>query len=170
MYFASEYVLTEAQSRRRTIAGLQPLPSIVTPISANTSASAFHLDASASEPDTNVVSMKFNQLVETCATHAGDPVKCGNCEAILSKISHIDEEKQTGSMNDGKKLWKCEFCNFENRIFLDANEIPNSNEVTYILEPAPSKNETQTELKESKYLIYCIDISGSMSVTTPVFL
>ena len=76
-----------------------------------------------SEPDTNVVSMKFDQLVETCATHAGDPIKCGNCEAILSKISHINQEKETGSVNDGKKLWKCEFCNFENRIFLDENDI-----------------------------------------------
>lgn len=170
MNFASEYVLTETKNRRRRTA--DPRPSHPSSATSAPSASAANLYEFTSEPDTNVVSMKFDQLVETCATHAGDPIKCGNCEAILSKISHINQEKETGSVNDGKKLWKCEFCNFENRIFLDENEIPNIEEVTYILEPAPSKNEdeanSEEELKEAKYLIYCIDISGSMSVTTPV--
>ena len=49
MNFASEYVLTEKTDKKRSIR----LPS----------GSASHIDVD-SEPDTNVVSMKFNQLVE----------------------------------------------------------------------------------------------------------
>lgn len=148
MYFASEYVLTEDSKSRRA-------PQI--------EACTAGLPVQELEPDTNVVSMKFNSLVETHSTHAGDPIKCNHCEAILSKISTVSDESHL----DGKRVWKCEFCNFENRIFVDNNEIPSNEEVTYILEPAPTRdNELSSLNTDSKYLIYCIDISGSMSITT----
>lgn len=83
----------------------------------------------------------------------------------MSKISNVSKE----SSLDGKKTWTCEFCNFENRIFLDENEIPSSEEVTYILEPAAAREDAnESSEQDSKYLIYCIDISGSMSITTEV--
>ncbi len=138
MYFASDFVLAKHKIRSSEQESIE-----------------------SNEPDTNIVSMKFNQLIETNYAHAGDAIKCFNCEAILSKISKISEEK----LVDEKRLWTCEFCNFENRIFIDNNEIPKSHEVSYILEPAAEKS---TDSVDSSYLIYCIDISGSMSVTTEV--
>ena len=134
MYFASEYVLASKAVK-------------------NTLVNNVILKEELDEPDTNIVSVKFNQLVETSLAHAGDPVKCDNCEAILSKISVVGNTLAL----DGKRIWICEFCNFENKIFIEDNEIPREDEVTYIIEPAVDKKE---EITDSKYLIYCIDISG----------
>ena len=142
MYFASEYVLASKAVKNTLVNNV--------------------VKSEVDEPDTNIVSMKFNQLVETSLAHVGDPIKCGNCEAILSKISVVGNTLAF----DGKRIWICEFCNFENKIFIENNEIPKEDEVTYIIEPAAEKKE---EITDSKYLIYCIDISGSMSVTTEVF-
>jgi hypothetical protein len=33
-------------------------------------------------------------------------------------------------------LWSCEFCNHENEIFVDEEEIPKVNEVKYLVEAA----------------------------------
>jgi len=33
-------------------------------------------------------------------------------------------------------LWSCEFCNHENEIFVDEEEIPKVNEVNYLVEAA----------------------------------
>ena len=114
------------------------------------------------EPDTNIVSARFDHLIDTSNAHAGDSVKCQNCEAVLSKISKLSEPHAVS----GKRVWQCEFCNFQNQIFIEVEEIPKEDEVTYVLEPAPDKN--AEENLDNKYLIYCIDISGSMSVTTEV--
>ena len=136
MNFASEYVLAENKKKGGDDGG---------------------------EPDTNVVSVKFNQLIETYQAHAGDPIKCGNCEAILSKISHLsDFSNELQPKNN--HIWKCDFCQFENKIYIDKNEIPSQDEITYIIDPAPNKadenNNNLTSELDSKYLIYCIDISG----------
>ena len=101
MHFASDYVLAESCTKR--------LP-----------------NTDDREPDTNVVSVKFTQLIEAFESHAGDPIECTNCEAILSKLSVVSETNQL----DGKRVWKCDFCHFENRIFLALDEIPRSEEVT----------------------------------------
>lgn len=114
------------------------------------------------EPDTNVISARFDHLVETHNTHAGEPIFCNQCQAVLSKYSKLTDSKE-----NKKKIWVCEFCNFENKIFIEKEEIPINEEATYILETAAEINLNQ-ESKDSNYLIYCIDISGSMSVTTPV--
>lgn len=34
------------------------------------------------------------------------------------------------------KIWKCEFCNSENEIFIDDEEIPKKSEVNYLVEAA----------------------------------
>ena len=113
------------------------------------------------EPDTNVVSMTFDQLVDKSKTHVGDPIKCQNCEAHLSKLSRIETERNL----QGKRKWTCDFCSFENLIFIEDDEIPKDDEVTYILEGSLEPVEASTD---DQYLIYCIDISGSMAVTTEV--
>ena len=150
MNFASDFVYARK--------GKAKLPEIEKKESA--AASSFSLDDD--ELDTNVVSAKFDCLIETSNAHAGDPVKCQNCEAIFSKISKLSSPNPV----NGKRIWQCEFCNFQNQIFIEEEEKPKEDEVTYVLESAPDK--TIEENVDNKYLIYCIDISGSMSVTTEV--
>lgn len=114
------------------------------------------------EPDTNIVSLKFNQLAEVCQPHTGNPIECSNCEGILSKFSAVSQVNPIS----GKRTWICNFCQFENSIFLALEEVPSQQEVTYMIEPA--KSAAQPQETSNEYLIFCIDISGSMAVTTKV--
>ena len=142
MNFASDYVLTKKVSPK-------PGSSLLDEI----------------EPDTNVISTRFDHLVNCSNAYAGDPYKCNNCEALISNISKVIDSHSI----DKKKSWKCEFCNFENRIMIENDEIPKNEEVTYILEtPSEKIDNMEDSSVDNKYLIYCIDISGSMSVTTEV--
>jgi hypothetical protein len=125
------------------------------------------------EPDTNVISAKFNTLAEVENAHTGDPFICIKCDSVLSHISKLNESPDDLALTSStsKKIWKCEFCNFENKITVHSEkELPKRDQVTYLLEPpqTPPSSSRLTSDEESKYLIYCIDISGSMSITTPV--
>ncbi len=73
------------------------------------------------------------------------------------------------------QTWNCEFCNNANSIQVEAEEVPKTETVSYILEAAPVKEApvTQGAKEESKKpdtslptdisIVYCIDISGSMN-------
>jgi hypothetical protein len=39
-------------------------------------------------------------------------------------------------MGKESRLWKCEFCYYDNEIFIDDEEIPKNNEVNYLVEAA----------------------------------
>lgn len=138
MNFASDYVLT------------------------NNNLSSFQKKEKIFQPDTNVISATFDHLIESKNTHAGDAIICSQCSSVLSKYSKILDIK-----DNRKKIWKCEFCSFENKIFVQIDEIPNQEEITYLIESNHKVSQNNSDL-DSTYVIYCIDISGSMSVTTPV--
>ena len=122
-------------------------------------------DAFDQEPDTNVVTIKFDKLKDISNMQAGDAIKCNNCDAYLSSISKVENLNTI----DEQKQWKCEFCNFENKIQIETEEIPKIDDITYMLQPAPGvQNAATAQDINSEYVIYCVDISGSMSVTTKV--
>ena len=145
MDFASTYIYSKKRGQQ-----VAPSPA------------AFSFLTALPEPDTNVISARFDHLVEMHNTHAGEPSFCSQCKAVLSKHSKLSESNE-----NNKKIWNCEFCGFENKIFIEKEEVPTNEETTYILE-AVDEIENNQENKDSSYLIYCIDVSGSMSVTTPV--
>ena len=75
MNFASDYVY----AKKRMV-----LPAPAPPgAAAATNESAFMDD---SDLDTNVVSARFDHLVERSNTYTGDFYPCNNCSAILSHI------------------------------------------------------------------------------------
>ena len=57
--------------------------------------------------DTNVVSVKFNTLLSPGNMHAGDPVVCQGCPALLSHISKIEGEgeKKVNLLREGAKFF-----------------------------------------------------------------
>jgi uncharacterized protein YbcC (UPF0753/DUF2309 family) len=68
-------------------------------------------------------------------------------------------------------MWKCEFCNHVNEVHIEDEEIPQSNEVTYLLEAAAQIQQAEEEEKAAAEVetpsdkisvIFCIDVSGSM--------
>jgi hypothetical protein len=65
---------------------------------------------------------------------SGDPVFCRVCNAAFNMFSRIEEQKK----DEGEpcQLWTCEFCNTKNEVMIEAEEIPKSKEVNYIVEAA----------------------------------
>ncbi|CAF0858803.1 unnamed protein product [Brachionus calyciflorus] len=115
--------------------------------------------------DTNIISVAFDKLTATSQMFAGEPKKCKNCEAIMTKTSR-------DNLSADKNIWICEFCFEQNSVKLtNLDEVPNEDDVTFLIEPAPEKptesklsNEENTS-GDDKYLIYCVDISGSMNTS-----
>lgn len=124
--------------------------------------------------DSNIIAVKFDELVLTNQMFAGEPIKCKKCDAIMSNLSRQ-------SINLEKKIWKCEFCFEENDIskIESLEQIPNVDDVTFLLEPEPKKvseliSTEKADLSDkvkstdNNYLMYCIDISGSMDTNIPI--
>jgi len=120
--------------------------------------------------DTNFISVQFQKLVIPNQMHAGDPLKCKNCEAFVSHLSRIDFQKKP-------ILWECDFCLTVNDLtkhLFDKNQLPNVDDVSYLIEPAPEKKEEVKDPKrtgdennnkkstDDNFLTFCMDISGSM--------
>ncbi|KAH3745950.1 circularly permutated Ras protein 1 [Pelomyxa schiedti] len=61
------------------------------------------------------------------------------------------------------RLWTCEFCGTHQEATIDASEIPESDSSEYLVTPVPTATASA-----SSNIIFVIDTSGSMSVTTEV--
>lgn len=141
--------------------------------------------------DTNIVSIGFDVLEQDAQIAAGDPVFCKKCNAVLSmysKIKTAEEEKaeradkpedfkeemdENGNnldveeepYDEDDKIWTCEYCYHRNVISIEKEEIPTAESLNYVLEIDEStKKKSESDLS----VIFCLDISGSMCVTTPV--
>ena len=68
------------------------------------------------------------------------------------------------------QVWVCEFCGSKNEVDIVAEEIPIEGDTTYMIASAPVVGggaEGGASMEDS-LVIFCIDISGSMCVTTEV--
>ena len=72
-------------------------------------------------------------------------------------------------------MWVCEFCGNKNEVDIVEEEMPTSEETTYLLTPpitgptsSGAQSATPTVAIEGSLLVFCIDTSGSMCVTTEV--
>lgn len=114
--------------------------------------------------DTNVFEIKLSKLAEGSLIATGEPIACKSCSAVLTCFSSVEAE-------EAGKMWKCEFCGYANHLVLDAGQIPASDQVTYVLDPAAEAEEVQ-DSSDSTTCIFAIDASGSMgtavSVPTPI--
>ena len=70
------------------------------------------------------------------------------------------------------QIWVCEFCGASNEVEVVADELPTKEMTTYLISPAPA---TVTQALEGSghgvtdsIIVFCVDISGSMGVTTEV--
>jgi hypothetical protein len=107
-------------------------------------------------PNSFVVGLSSLSSTEKLAT--GDPIYCKGCNVTLSKISSTQRKGDTLS-------WKCEFCNTVNEgIVADEMELPKDDVMEYMLSPPPQNDNVEND----ELVIYCVDVSGSMCVTTEV--
>lgn len=105
----------------------------------------------------NVMRINFRNLkpLQECVT--GEPVQCNNCKAVLTSISKL-------TRRDGnRQLWICEYCNFENKLSIEQDEIPKGDDFTFVVDP-PEQDQHTKEFNTvvMTNVIFCIDISGSM--------
>eukprot|EP01132_Coremiostelium_polycephalum_P003718 gene3718-4631_t len=118
---------------------------------------------------TTVKKATTNVLITNLGTLAND----------LKEITLHDGSKQEnvpthGGLDQVNNKWTCEFCSTVNDIQLNKEEIPQSNIVDYILEPAPigpdqkniNSDDDEKKSKDESVILYCIDISGSMMQAT----
>ncbi|CAI2385036.1 unnamed protein product [Moneuplotes crassus] len=80
-----------------------------------------------------------------------------------------EEEKEDLKYNENEEeeeeTWQCEFCCHHNQVMLEEEEIPTEEYVHYVLGMDEDKIKKGTD---SSSVIFCLDVSGSMCVTTPV--
>lgn len=104
------------------------------------------------------------------------------------KDSKLEEEKSQQNPSEKSKpvfinvtdlkshesVWICEFCGAHNKISIENEELPKSNDLFYLLQSANQAKETTKETPNSTdqdiSVIFCIDFSGSMCVTTEIKL
>ncbi|XP_056317155.1 circularly permutated Ras protein 1 [Danio aesculapii] len=115
----------------------------------------------------NVVSLKVGSLVDINKASAiqstQKPVHCGKCSAVLSSAS-------SPVTNQSTTLWCCEFCGKEN-VFPQSSlkrgrftsRSPVGRDVLYM-----DEKETDYENLDDMLIVLCVDISGSMSVTSEI--
>ncbi|XP_069374439.1 circularly permutated Ras protein 1 isoform X2 [Paralichthys olivaceus] len=109
----------------------------------------------------NVVSLRVGQLVNISPDQetSQSPVVCGRCSAALSCLS-----------SPQRNMWACEFCGCANSVHVDVKGActgrctGDHSDDLYLLSEI---NDDYQNLEDS-LVVFCVDISGSMSVTTEV--
>ncbi|XP_053271875.1 circularly permutated Ras protein 1 isoform X1 [Pleuronectes platessa] len=111
----------------------------------------------------NIVSLSVGQLVnihpDTDQEAVQSPVLCGKCSAALSCLSSLQ-----------RNMWVCEFCGSVNGVHVDvkgtctAQCTAEHSDDLYL----QSLSDDDYQNLEDSLVVFCVDISGSMSVTTEV--
>jgi hypothetical protein len=111
------------------------------------------------QANTNILSIDLGSLSKEVKLFTGDPTICTGCESIFNSGSVLKPGE------DGAQIWECEFCGLVNNVRLEDEEIPKGDQaVDYMLSPASEK----TVSLDSKTVLFCIDVSGSMCITTEI--
>ena len=117
----------------------------------------------AQEFDTNVFEVKLDCLADKGQLATGDAEICIKCQAVFNKFSVLTER-------EGNQIWKCEFCANENDVMIGEEEVPQTDELTYLLEASAQVQAAAVggNAAQDISIIFCVDISGSMCVSQPV--
>lgn len=103
----------------------------------------------------NILLLNIGKMVEDSDTNIRElPLLCSGCSAACSKL------------DGGTKTWTCVFCAAENPLS-DDNRFERREEGDELF-AGDSQSENEYSFADQTMIIFCIDISGSMSVTTEV--
>eukprot|EP00727_Mastigamoeba_balamuthi_P004470 m51a1_g14020 hypothetical protein (541) ;mRNA; r:1106547-1108458 len=110
---------------------------------------------------TNVASVLAGPSVSSAPVPAitGDPIVCKNehCRAVLSR----SDSSRLRRDPSGRQVWRCQLCATENQVNVEKEELPTTDVVEYVIQPPQSSSSALPST-----VIFCIDVSGSMCVTT----
>lgn len=118
----------------------------------------------------NVLLLNVGQLVDIGKASAiqsnQKPVYCQTCKAVMSTVSTFQSRQNTN-------VWCCEFCGTENSLFslgMGSHRHPPlprpcpGRDILYIHEDQDGDYENL----ENMLVVFCVDVSGSMSVTSEI--
>lgn len=127
-----------------------PLPAPLSPDKVGHTASGQELTE-----DVNVVLVNLAKLmdIKEATALAVTPTYCQDCSAAMSSCSHIQELNTS--------MWECEFCHKENCLDYRHNKGSCREDQVYV----QLMNPTMVEDVTDSLVVFCVDISGSMSVT-----
>ena len=140
------------------------------------------------EVDTNIMSIDLSVLQKDADMATGDPIFCKQCNGVFNSFSklvendvimeHQDEDKQEDDVDEAipderpeaednnNQTWICEFCQAENEVSIEKEEMPTKDTLNYVLEMEEVKHEeakVKSSSDDNTSLIFCIDTSGSMN-------
>ena len=141
------------------------------------------------EVDTNIMSIDLSVLQKDADMATGDPIFCKQCNGVFNSFSklvendvimeHQDEDKQEDDVDadeaipderpeaedNNNQTWICEFCQAENKVSIEKEEMPAKDTLNYVLEMEEVKHEeakVKSSSDDNTSLIFCIDTSESM--------
>ncbi|KAM4015325.1 circularly permutated Ras protein 1-like, partial [Anomaloglossus baeobatrachus] len=105
----------------------------------------------------NILLLNIGKMVDDSDTHIREaPLVCGGCSAVCSMLNNVDNSKS----------WTCVFCAADNLLSEDTRlESREEGDDLYAGDP---RAENEYSFADQTMIIFCIDISGSMSVTSEV--
>ena len=107
--------------------------------------------------DTNVCVIRYNTLEKEPENSVTQLYKCQKCNAFLNKYSILN------SLEKDKYEWKCEFCfNINRDLYIEKSNLPRD-ECIEKCDIKPEILEEENKEDDDTSLIFCLDISGSMS-------
>ena len=112
------------------------------------------------EIDTNICVVRFTELEKKAESILLNTVQCKTCKSYFNKYSNFVKSE------NGKIEWKCEFCHEINKdLEINDKDIPDKEIVEKCIEPPIEldKKEKDKQNENDSSLIFCFDISGSMS-------
>ncbi|OCT70919.1 circularly permutated Ras protein 1 isoform X2 [Xenopus laevis] len=102
----------------------------------------------------NILLLNLGKLVDIPGTaNSVKPSLCSNCSAALSKVNPVQENK----------TWCCVFCGCENTMPAGTHIENFTEDQICLSDPMPGQTPDDDSI-----LIFCVDISGSMSVTSEI--
>ncbi|XP_065181174.1 circularly permutated Ras protein 1-like [Sycon ciliatum] len=112
----------------------------------------------------NVLLVELGRLADEPGMATGDAVRCSGCYAVLSAMSAV---KTVDGRDTSASVWTCEFCNVQNKVDVAPEEVPTTPSCDYMLHSPAAAAATKPSNRDG-LVVYCMDVSGSMCVTTEV--
>eukprot|EP01120_Amphizonella_sp_Union-15-10_P010325 TRINITY_DN4115_c0_g1_i1.p1 TRINITY_DN4115_c0_g1~~TRINITY_DN4115_c0_g1_i1.p1 ORF type:complete len:689 (+),score=169.17 TRINITY_DN4115_c0_g1_i1:2-2068(+) len=109
-------------------------------------------------PDTNVLHLSMESLgFKADEIASSEPKHCEGCNAILNCYSVFPDDH----------TWECEFCTESTDVGISSK--PTKPIVEFVVQPPSSGTSVNlADYSDQSLVIYCVDISGSMSTTIKV--
>jgi len=145
----------------------------------------YHPDDPGKNLSQNVLSVELSTLCRPVELATGDPIRCKQCQALLcasdaSGLVKVDKKDEDGD-DATTREWTCRYCGCKQELEIDDAEIPTASLSEYVLAPGSEAAGGEAAAAEGAaaaahagsddddcYVVFCVDVSGSMSMTSLV--